>query len=383
MQVILIGNYPRDKQESMERFAQMVSEGFRNVGVQTAIWRPLVYLGAFFQTTSGLGKWIGYIDKWVIFPAILWWRLRKKKFNNPDVRFIVCDHSNAPYLKYLPKERSSITCHDALAIRGAFGYADAYCPASPAGVILQKWILRSLQNAGTLIATTQLTIDHLTSLSSGKVLKQKNWHIIPLAFNADFRRIDKGEKDRLLASVGLNSNSPFLLHVGSALPRKNRKLLIGMIAAIGDKWNGRVCFAGEALEEELLNYAKSLGVADRVFSIVKPSHEILRALYNGCEAFVFPSFSEGFGWPPIEAQACGAPVIASNIPPMPEVSGVGALFADPNKPEDFADAFLTLNADSSLRNGLIQKGLKNIERFHIDKMMSAYLKLQGINKTNV
>ena len=156
-----------------------------------------------------------------------------------------------------------------------------------------------------------------------------------------------------------------------------------MIAAIGDKWNGRVCFAGEALEEELLNYAESLRVADRVFSIVKPSHEVLLALYNGCEAFVFPSFSEGFGWPMIEAQACGAPVIASNLPPMPEVCGAGALFADPYKPENFAEVFLTLNADKSLRDDLIQKGLKNIERFHIDKMMRAYLKLQGINTTNV
>ena len=378
MQVILIGNYPHDKQESMERFAQMLSDGYRKVGVQTMIWRPIVFFGTFFKTTSGLGKWIGYIDKWILFPIILSWRLQKKKFNNPGVRFIVCDHSNAPYLKYLPKERAAITCHDVLAIRGAFGYADAYCAASPAGVILQKWILRRLQQAGTLIATTQLTIDQLTALSAGIEIDKKNWHLIPLAFNGDFRRIDRLEKDRLLATVGLDASSSFLLHVGSALPRKNRKLLIDMVAALGEKWHGKVCLAGEALEEELLNYAKSIGVGERVLSIVKPSHEILVALYNGCEAFVFPSFSEGFGWPPIEAQACGAPVIASNLAPMPEVSGEGALFADPYSPQDFANAFLTLKGNVSLREGLIQKGIKNIERFQIDKMMRAYLELQGV-----
>jgi glycosyltransferase involved in cell wall biosynthesis len=356
----------------------MLSDGYRKEGVETTIWRPVVFFGTFFKTTGGLGKWIGYIDKWILFPIILSWRLQKKKFNNPSVRFIVCDHSNAPYLKYLPKGRGAIICHDVLAIRGAFGYADAYCPASPAGVILQKWILRGLQKADTLIATTQLTIDQLADLSKGKAVDKKNWHIIPLAFNGDFRRIERLETERALATIGLNANSSFLLHVGSALPRKNRKLLIDMVAVIGERWDGKVCFAGEALEEELWNYAKSIGVGERIISIVKPSHEVLLALYNACEAFVFPSFSEGFGWPAIEAQACGAPVIASNLAPMPEVSGKGALFADPYSPQDFANAFLTLKGDVSLREDLIQKGIKNIERFQIDKMMRAYLELQGL-----
>ena len=93
---------------------------------------------------------------------------------------------------------------------------------------------------------------------------------------------------------------------------------------------------------------------------------------------MFPSFSEGFGWPPIEAQACGAPVIASNLAPMPEVSGEAALFADPYSPQAFAEAFLTLKGNVSLKEDLIQKGIKNIERFHIDKMMRAYLELQGV-----
>jgi glycosyltransferase involved in cell wall biosynthesis len=380
MQIILIGNYPRDKQESMERFAQMLSDGFRNVGLHTAIWRPKVFFGAFFKTTSGLGKWVGYIDKWILFPIILSWRLKKKKFNDPGVRFIVCDHSNAPYLKSLPKERAAITVHDVLAIRGAFGYADAYCPASPAGVILQKWILRGLQNAGTLITTTTMTAEQLLGLSAGKQIDSRSWHVIPLAFNADFRRIEKAEKDRLLAKAGLNPNSAFLLHVGSDLPRKNRKLLIDMVAALGDRWDGKVCFAGEALEKELLNHANSIGVGERVCSIVKPTHEILVALYNGCDAFVFPSFSEGFGWPVIEAQACGAPVIASNLAPMPEVTGGAALFADPYSPKDFAETFLTLHRDVSLREELIKRGIKNIERFHIDKMMRAYLELQGVKQ---
>ncbi len=149
MQIILIGNYRPDNQESMERFAQMLSVGFEKAGLETKIWRPPVVFGTIAKPNRGLGKWIGYIDKWILFPIILFWRFEKVNSAMHRLDFIVCDHSNAPYMKVLTNERTVITCHDALAIRGAFGHADAYCPASPAGVILQKWILRRLQMAGT------------------------------------------------------------------------------------------------------------------------------------------------------------------------------------------------------------------------------------------
>ncbi len=380
MQIILIGNYVPDNQESMERFAQMLRNGFQKAGIETEIWRPSVVFGAVARTTHGVGKWIGYVDKWILFPLILLWRLRKRKFQKASVRFHVCDHSNAPYLKYLPVDRTVITCHDALAIRGAFGFADAYCPASPAGVILQKWILRRLQSAGTLVVTSALTFDHLLQLSSNRPVDTKRWHIIPLAFNADFRKIQKEEMNELLTQEGMNPGIPFVLHVGSALPRKNRKMLVDMVAIVGNRWDGKICFAGEAVENDLLAYAESKGIKERIISLVKPSHNILVALYNGCEAFIFPSCSEGFGWPVIEAQACGSPVIASSLPPMPEVSGGAALHADPAKPDEFANAFLTLKNDEILRSGLVRKGFENVTRFDIDTMTKAYLRVHGFVK---
>ena len=112
---------------------------------------------------------------------------------------------------------------------------------------------------------------------------------------------------------------------------------------------------------------------NKLISVVKPDHQTLVALYSCCEAFVFPSLSEGFGWPLIEAQACGAVVIASNTAPMPEVSGGAALHFDPNKPHDFANGFIALQ-NKEFKESLKIKGLKNIERFHRDNMMEAYLK---------
>jgi glycosyltransferase involved in cell wall biosynthesis len=145
-----------------------------------------------------------------------------------------------------------------------------------------------------------------------------------------------------------------------------------MLHLLKDSWDGIVCFAGQKIDSKLEGLINEYALQDRVVLIEKPSHEVLVALYNGCEAFVFPSFSEGFGWPLIEAQACGAPVIASALNPMIEVCGGAALHADPNGPDEFVKAFKLLK-DSGVRGDLIRQGLKNCERFNKEDKVNAYL----------
>ncbi|RDC66095.1 glycosyltransferase family 4 protein [Adhaeribacter pallidiroseus] len=380
MRIILIGNYPPDKQESMIRFAEMLNAGFRESGLQTEIWWPTVFFGTVVKVTNtGLGKWIGYFDKWIVFPLILWWRLQTKTLLHSRVQFHICDHSNSLYLKYLPTDQTSITCHDVLAIRGSLGYTDAYAPASGFGKILQKWILYYLIRAKKMASVSQLTLNQLQELGTAPINMKKEWRVIHNAFNADFKPIAKEKFKNLLNKVGFNTEMPFLLHVGSGQPRKNRGLLLLMVKALGSKWAGNVVLAGEAVDEAFLKQAEALGLRHRVISVVKPNHDTLVALYNACDAFVFPSFSEGFGWPIIEAQACGAPVITSNIEPMPEVSGGGALLADPNSPADFANAFLALH-DLATRAILIKRGFENAKRFELRQMVAAYLQLYGMKE---
>lgn len=376
MRIILIGNYPPDKQESMERFAQMLATGFSKEGHAAFIWRPVVFFGKGVKsTTMGVGKWLGYIDKWMLFPFILRWRLLKKEYRTENIHFHICDHSNSYYLQQLPANRTVITCHDVLAIRGALGYEDAYVGASRAGKILQNWILNNLTSAKKLAAVSTMTYEQLNALDKKHTVNHaKNWRVIHNAFNADFRPMPQEETVVLLRKAGVEPGVPFLLHVGSGLPRKNRKLVIDMLMALGNQWNGNICFAGEELEAELLGYTRSLGLKNRVISIVQPDHATLVALYSASAAFVFPSLSEGFGWPVIEAQACGVPVIASSFKPLPEVSGGAALHADPVKPADFANAFLSLQ-NKITRNELIKKGFENSRRFDRSRMTLAYLDL--------
>jgi glycosyltransferase involved in cell wall biosynthesis len=376
MRIVLVGNYKKDRQESMERFCRMLESGLNNAGHTTEIWRPTVFFGSFFSATSGgIGKWFGYVDKWILFPLVLRF---KNAFKAKDTQYHICDHSNAFYLKHLPKQRTIITCHDVLAIRGARGHADAYCPASSFGKVMQEWILNNLISAKKIACVSHLTLNQLKELAAGKGKDESNWQVVHNGFNGDFYPAAKAESDALLKEAGVNPDEPYILHIGSKLQRKNRKMLLDMAYALGDKYNGKICYAGNEIEDSLYAHALKLGLQDRLVSVKKPPHATLRALYSNCYAFIFPSFSEGFGWPVIEAQACGAAVVASSIEPMPEVSGGAGLHADPHQPEAFAAEFLKLS-DKTNKDAIINQGFVNVKRFSPDIMIKAYLSMYSKN----
>jgi len=380
--IILIGNYLPDKQESMIRFAYMMALGFKNEGIIVDIWWPQVCFGLKAKNTAtGIGKWLGYLDKYVVFPLVLKLKVLKLERNGSDIHYHICDHSNAPYLNTLPVERTSITCHDVIAIRGGLGYTEFCHPASKLGKVLQKWILQNLSSANLLATVSNCTLLQLKEIAPVHPDKNKNWRVIYNAFNGEFKP-NNNHRAQSLSKYGLGEKEPFILHVGSELPRKNRKLLLDMVHSLGTRWQGFICYAGKPLDEELIAHAKQLGLMERTISIVAPDHDTLVVLYSRCQAFIFPSFSEGFGWPLIEAQACGAPVITSNFDPMHEVTGGVALYANPANPEEFLNAFLLLQ-DNAFRSECIKLGFKNAQRFNLSKMIKEYMELHQSNKKKI
>lgn len=337
-------------------------------------------LGRKARPGRGIAKWLGYVDKWIIFPLTLrrFVRRRQREFGD-DIYYHICDHSNAPYLAHLPKDRAAITCHDVLAIRGALGHPEAYCSASRTGIMLQRWILKHLSSAQRIACVSQRTLIQLCELSGGNY-PGSGWKVVHNALNAEFKKFEKSEALQILKQNGIVIPQPFVLHVGSNLPRKNRRLLLQMSQQGDLLWSGNICFAGEPIDQLLAEEAKNLGIMDRVYSADKPDHKTLCALYSLAHTLIFPSFSEGFGWPIIEAQACGVPVIASNLEPLIEVGGGAAMHADPHDAKTFASVLRTLD-DPALRQSLIEKGRKNTERFGLMPMVDKYLNLHEISKT--
>ncbi len=374
--VILIGNYAPDQQQSMNRFAEMLARNFLNRGISSEIWRPPVVLGKLTNSPHrGIGKWLGYVDKFLLFPVTL----GLNTLIDPSVRYHIGDHSNAMYLSVLPRFRTSITCHDVLAIRGAIGHEDAVCRASWTGKVLQWLIKRALLRSPKLATVSYLTMEHLRELKEDES-RQPDWRVIYNALNANFLPLSNTQCQRILGPDFVHQR-PFILHVGTNLARKNRRLLIDLTVKLGDRWKGDIVFAGKSMDTGLRSYAEQLGVLSRIKEFPDVSHDALVALYSSCAALIFPSLSEGFGWPVIEAQACRAPVIASSVAPMPEIGGDGALYATPDQPEQFAEQFLKLE-NKSFRERLVQEGLNNVSRFSGDLMTSNYIDLIFSNLGN-
>jgi len=130
-------------------------------------------------------------------------------------------------------------------------------------------------------------------------------------------------------------------------------------------------FVGSALTQEMIALvADRPGLAGRIHVLRDVSHDQLRALYCGAAALLFPSLQEGFGWPIIEAQACGCPVFTSNLAPMNEIGSAAAVYVDPKDAKAIAGAIREAAPRfAQMREG----GLANAAHYSAAHMAARYV----------
>lgn len=359
--ILVVGNYPADQQQSMIRFAELLFRMYRPHARVRLICPPVLVtrLPALPRVAH---KYLAYIDKLLLFP--FWLALVARSYD----LIHIADHSNAFYAFCCSPRRCLVTCHDLLAVRGAMGESSAACSASAFGLWLQRLIMAGLRRSGAVAFDSQATYDDFLRLGGGSSSQRHAVIPIPLnaPFTADAAAFRLSEEEEALLPSG-----PYLLMVGSALPRKNRALALQLVGRLGPSSPFRLVLAGEpfAPPEQLFCDTHPLG--ERLLSIPRPSHALLNRLYCLAHALLFPSLAEGFGWPLLEAQACGCPVIASSTTSIPEVAGAAALYADPLDVATFAAHVLALQ-DHAVRARLIQLGHQNLRRFAPEVVSAAY-----------
>lgn len=159
---------------------------------------------------------------------------------------------------------------------------------------------------------------------------------------------------------------PYLLHVGNhEKPHKNIPRLIQAFAAAKIDPAIRLVFTG-ASSPELQHILHEQRLTERVIFQGMVSESDLAALYRGALAVVFPSLCEGFGLPPLEAMACGTPVVVANAASLPEVCGDAAVYVEPLRMESIAHGIERIVEDSTLRQTLITAGRIQSRRFTWD-----------------
>ena len=371
MRILLVANYLPDAQESMRRFAALLGAGFAQAGHTVHTLRPSERARNVARNDAA-AKWLGYIDKYVFFPRIL-----REAAEWAQIVHI-CDHSNAPYVKYLAGRPHVITCHDLLAVRSALGDIPAQ-KTRWSGRRLQSMILGGLGRARHIVCVSDATRADVLRIVPRAGLGDKAVTRIYNGLNYPYTPMLRWQWEARLSRLGLPPGRPFLLHVGGNQWYKNRLGVIDIFARLRNFTDGRdlaLVMAGKPWTAEMRQLILSHKLESSVFELRNVAEEDLRALYSSAELLLFPSLAEGFGWPIIEAQACGCPVAASNFAPMTEIGGEAAIYIDPAEPESAAlKVARALRSGPNLRMALHQAGLRNAARFSAASMIGAYLNL--------
>jgi glycosyltransferase involved in cell wall biosynthesis len=252
-------------------------------------------------------------------------------------------------------------CPTVLTVHDLIGYLfPAHLPPM-ARLYWARWLPFSVRFAGRIIADSEHTRRDLERLLG---VPPQRITVIPLAADERFQPVsDPGVLAAARARYDLPS--PFVLYVGTLEPRKGLDTLLDAFAALAGEFPHALVIAGKRgwYTEPLFRRVERLGLGRRVRFTGYVADEALPALYSLADLFVFPSRYEGFGLPPLEAMACGVPVISSHAASLPEVVGDAGVLVPPGDPQALAAAMREVLTDEARRAEMRARGLARARCF--------------------
>ena len=244
---------------------------------------------------------------------------------------------------------------------------------------MNKFFARGLKDAQRIIVDSGYIKNEIIDLLGYSIDKID---VIPLGFSSHFIPRKRDEISGVLNQFGLKYQDYFLL-VGTIEPRKNiitaLNAFLKLPRRIRQKTPLVIVGVKGWLSDGFLDSFQPLIRGGEVIILGYLNFEDLVFMYAGAKALIFPSVYEGFGLPPLEAMACGIPVIASNTSSVPEVVGEAGILIDPFDADMFAEAMMNLADDISFREMLAEKSLTRSQLFSWDscaeKTISTYKKV--------
>ncbi|MCT0200794.1 glycosyltransferase family 4 protein [Synechococcus sp. CS-1325] len=323
MNIILLRHYRLTEGPSMHSFADLIASGLRARGYQVQELTPPILLARLAGENSLLRKWLGYLDQFVLFIPIIFLRAY---VHPPSSLYVVVDQALGPWIPFIKARPHLVHVHDLLSLEGALG-RQPFHVLSGSGRLYQRWIRHGFRSARCFLSVSMATRHALAeqlvrpALLSEVVYNPLLSHFVALPADAASVEVSQSLPNLL--------PSPFLFHIGRTW-YKNR---LGVLSI----WE-QLCKQGFLVDLVLvgsLNSSLADWVEQRPLLLPKlhvldhATDALVVALYSRAEAMLFPSHAEGFGWPILEAMACGCPVITTDCPPMSEVAGDAATLIPP------------------------------------------------------
>jgi glycosyltransferase involved in cell wall biosynthesis len=377
MKLVLICHPSFWRSQSMPRFAGMLKAACESRGHSVEVWSPSpkVYN---WVPLGRLSKWAGYVDQYLLFPMTM---RRSMTRMSKDTLFVFCDQALGPLVPVVKDRPHVVHVHDLLALRSALGEIPEN-PTSITGRMYQRYIRRGFRKARHFVSISRKTqadlhrVGGVSAITSEVVYNGLNFPYSPLAH---------GECEKILIGVGLPvPASGMLLHVGGGQWYKNLPGVISLYAhyaALVEAPLPLWCVSPDP-SSPVRSALRKVPAAGKVLFVNSLESRVLQAVYSMADALLFPSLAEGFGWPLIEAQACGCPVITTDEAPMNEVGGDSAEYLPRLKAGGDIDAWASNGARQLIKvlsrtpdekRRFSERGVAWSAHFSVDKAIDSYL----------
>ena len=287
-------------------------------------------------------------------------------------------HSPHYVLPLLCRRRSIVTIHDCIHL-----LFPEYLPSRMAPRYARAMMGSAIKRSDLVLTVSEASrrdiLDFYPWASPDRV------EVVPNAIDEAILE-DPGEEEMERVRERYQIRGRFVLYAGNIKPHKNLERLIAAFGRLKER-PGHEDVKLLIIGDEINKYAglrrsvEAAGVRQDVRFFGFVPLRTLSALYRLASAFAFPSLYEGFGLPPLEAMACGTPVVTSRLSSLPEVVGDAALLVDPYSVDEIADALERVLGDDALRADLVARGRERVSHFSWDRSVRAihasYMKVLG------
>jgi glycosyltransferase involved in cell wall biosynthesis len=301
-------------------------------------------------------------------------RLLRRQRHRFDLHH-VCDHTYANVVHTLPRGRTGVFCHDLDTFRSILHPS---IEPRPRWFRAMAWqVLKGLQKADLVFHTTAAVRAQIVEQG---LLDERRLVQAPYGISKEFAPESTEDASLLLALPEPFRQAPFLLHVGSCIPRKRIDVALAVFEAARRRHPALrfVQVGGEWSPAQAALIAR-LGVRDGVVQLPRQDRRTVASLYRRAAVVMMPSEAEGFGLPVVEAVACGSRVVASDIPVFREVGGDAASYARLADIEDWAAVVgraLARPDDGAGREARLRHAARFSWKAHGDTIAAAYARLQ-------
>ena len=323
-----------EENRSIDRYADELAAAFPSGIEARKVWFP-----------SRGGLWGKIFDRHLHY---LW----KARARQGDVS-IVASETYAFLLLALDPRRTVVVCHDLHPLMAPPGHDKIYR-------LRFRLNLRLLRRARAVITVSDATRSDL--LAHCSFLKPETVITVHSGLGTQWQpSSDAAQRSATRERYGFSAEDKIVLHVANANWYKNFSAVAEAFSLVKEP-SAHLLKVGR-LSQRDQQLICDLGIEKRVIHISQADYQELLRLYHIAGVLVFPSLHEGFGWPPLEAMACGCPVVASNRPAIPEICGEACLYVDPLDARGIAGAIERVLREPELRSQLAAAGLAQARKY--------------------